>query len=155
MAAEVDQWLAATWHTGRAHLSGVLCYVGPIWVMWSNRGLTCGKLGLRWLHVVLSCVSWGLTHCWCGLLWLCHVAWDMWCGQMTDCHVAQWWGPPVRCLAPGWGPPADMDQWERVTWHSCVEVAQSGAATWHSLLGCRLIQVSKLYPESILSPSCT
>jgi hypothetical protein len=33
--------------------------VGPTLVMWSNRGLTCGKLGLRLLHTVLPCVSWG------------------------------------------------------------------------------------------------
>jgi hypothetical protein len=84
---------------------------------------------------------------------------NRWCGQMTNCHVKLWWGPLVSWLVLGWGPPADMDQWESVTWHSYVEVAQSGAATWHScwrwLLGCRLSQVSKLYSKSILSLNYT
>jgi hypothetical protein len=136
--------------------------------MWYNRGLTCGKLGLRWLHVVLSCVAWGLTHCWCGLLWLCHVA-----------RVVRWIngrlprgtmvGPTCQVLAPEWGSLVDVDQWESATWHSCAEVAQLSAAMWHSLLEVaagvwaysnlqivpRECSIPKLYPErfwSNLSP---
>jgi hypothetical protein len=66
------------------------------------------------------------------------------------CHVALWWGPL-----------ADMDQWEVVTWHSAAELAQSDAVTWHTLslplfytsfVLCtqfvpRTIVVPKLHPE--------
>jgi hypothetical protein len=92
-----------------------------------------------------------------------------WGGPLIGCHVALWWGPPVRWLVPGWGPLADVDQWEGATWHLAAEVAQSGAATWHRLgevvtvLGAplgpqivpRVCSVPKLYPEkpwSNLSP---
>jgi hypothetical protein len=116
--------------------------------MWSNRGLTCDKLGLRWLHTVLPRVSWGPTHCWCVLLWLCAMwhrlnevafcgcaMWHRlgWGGPLVDCHVALWWGPPVRWLLLGWGLLADVDQWEGATWHPTAELAQSGTATWHTL----------------------
>jgi hypothetical protein len=135
--------------------------MGPTWVMWSNRGLTRGMLELMWLHTVLPCVSWGPTHCWCVLLWLCHVAWTgvRWTtGWLPRGTVV---GPPVRWLVLGWGQLADMDQWEGATWHPVAELAQSDAATWHTLsllLFCisfvlctqfvpKTIVVPKLYPE--------
>jgi hypothetical protein len=33
----------------------------------------------------------------------------------------------------GWGPLADVDQWEGATWYLAAEVDQSGVVTWHRL----------------------
>ena len=84
---------------------------------------------------------------WDGLLWLCHVAWGWvkWpCGVMPcGTRVVRWptgclprgtkVGPTCQWLIPGWGPLADMAQWEAATWHtlslrlfytSCVSCTQ-------------------------------
>jgi hypothetical protein len=57
--------------------SGVLCFVLPIWVMWFNKGLTCGKLGTE----VASC---------CTIM--CQLGFDsllMWIAVVVPCDIGQ------------------------------------------------------------------
>jgi hypothetical protein len=62
----------------------VLCYVGPIWGMWSNRVLTCGKLGAE----VASC---------CAAM--CELGFDsplMWIAVAVPCGMGQVMWPNDR-----------------------------------------------------------
>jgi hypothetical protein len=100
----------------------------------------------------------------------CDISWMRWhshyCAMWhrlseVVCHVALRWGPPVSDFVSGWGPLADIDQWEGVTWHLAAEVPQSGTATWHklgevvivlgALLGLQVVprvcSIPKLYQE--------
>jgi hypothetical protein len=124
MVAEVDQRLPATWHTDRAHLSGVLCYVGPTWVKWSNRGLTCGKLGAKMDSYCAAMCQLGFDSL---LMWdvvavPCGIGWARWLAVAVPCGIG-WvrWpcyglprgtpvGPTYQVLTPAWGSLADVDQ---------------------------------------------
>jgi hypothetical protein len=56
---------------------------------------------------------------------------------------------------PGWGPLADVDQWEGATWHLAVDVAQSGAVMCQLEFGGYCARGSLGSPSCVLSPSCT
>jgi hypothetical protein len=101
--------------------------------------------------VSLDSVTWlngGLPHGMGWMRWPCH-------GLPRGTHV----GPTCQVLASDWGPLADLDQWESVTWHLAIELAQSGAAMWHCnsnwVFKFALFLIPKLHPDRSLSPSCT
>jgi hypothetical protein len=48
---------------------------------------------------------------------------------------------------PGWGPLADMDQWEGVTWHRLGEMVTVLGASLGPQVVPRVCSVPKLYPE--------
>jgi hypothetical protein len=59
----------------------------------------------------------------------------------------------------GWGPLADMDQWEGATWHPAAELAQSDAATWHTLslllFYICFVLCTQFVPKTTIALSCT
>jgi hypothetical protein len=70
------------------------------------------------------------------------------------------WGPLVRCPVSGWGPPV-------LAWANRVVTRGSCLLTWHTLVLPRgtpsllfyfvlcVLLTPSLYPELLLSPSCT